>query len=111
MGSNNDPYTVTASGAALRQLTDLYDSSFSPGTVPQRDIVHMWTGKDFDGFTIGIAWGSGFDCPTQGFGYGISQNFPQVPQKFGLTAHEIGHNFGAGHTNDPSSCPVARARS
>ncbi|HYE13987.1 MAG TPA: zinc-dependent metalloprotease family protein [Pyrinomonadaceae bacterium] len=106
--ANNDPYTLTAAGSALDEFTDNYDGSFAPGAPPQRDLVHMWTGKDFNGSTIGIAWRPGLGCPDNSDGFGISQRFDIAPQKFVLTAHEIGHNLGAQHPNQldvpPSDC-------
>jgi hypothetical protein len=94
----NDPYTLTASSPALDEFRTAYNGSFAPGTVPSRDLTHMWTGKDLDGSTIGIAY-IGVVCASSSFSYGISQKFDSSPHKFGLTAHEIGHNFDAEHPN------------
>jgi hypothetical protein len=96
--TTNDPYTQTASSAALEQFRTAYNGSFAGGAAPARDLAHMWTGKDLDGSTIGIAYISVVcDAPTHS--YGISQKLDTSPQKVGLTAHEIGHNFSAAHPN------------
>lgn len=68
----------------------------------QRDIVHLFSGKNIDGSTIGIAY-TGAVCSS--FGFGLSQsnftsNFACVTD---LAAHEIGHNWGAGHCNCPGN--------
>jgi hypothetical protein len=57
----------------------------------------MWTGKDMDGSAIGIAY-LGAVCYARTYSYGISQRFNSSPGKYILSAHEIGHNFGANHT-------------
>lgn len=107
--ANNDPYTLTAPGDALQQLANTYDGSFAPGTPPARDLTHMFTGKDLDGTTIGIAYG-GTVCDFPDLAYGISQSSfnPTLSLRVELSAHEIGHNFGATHpdqeTPPPSGC-------
>ncbi|MBA3513057.1 MAG: pre-peptidase C-terminal domain-containing protein [Pyrinomonadaceae bacterium] len=94
----DDPYTTTEAKAALDQFRDYWNSNNSQVS---RDLAHMWTGKDFDGTTIGIAFRPGMDCPLGPLSYGMSQRLGSTPAKFLLTAHEIGHNFNASHTDDP----------
>jgi hypothetical protein len=73
-----------------------------------RDVVHMWTGRDMTGSTIGIAY-VGVVCNAPTYAYGISQRYTSTPQRYVLTAHEIGHNFSACHSDtscnpSPGSC-------
>ncbi|HEX4899255.1 MAG TPA: M12 family metallo-peptidase, partial [Pyrinomonadaceae bacterium] len=102
-----DPYTSTAASTALGEFTNYWNtnhgSSAGPGFVP-RDLAHMWTGKSFDGTTIGIAWRPGLDCPLAQNGYGMSERLSSTPGKFILTAHEIGHNFNAEHADAQPNC-------
>ena len=75
----------------------------------------MFFGKDFDGSTIGIAYVSAI-CNAPVLSYGISQslfNGPTTTQalRVVLTAHEIGHNFGASHPNEETPQPAACAAS
>lgn len=98
---SGDPYTSTAASAALDEFTNFWTAN--RGSV-LRDLAHMWTGKDFDGNTIGIAWRPGFDCPFGQSGYGISQRLAPAPEKFILSAHEIGHNFNATHVSTQPGC-------
>ena len=110
--TNTDPYTATDAGDLLDELTDDYNGTFGAGSPPARDLVHLFTGKPLDGSTIGIAW-TGALCDSPAFSYGLSEsrfngNTNQA-QRVTLTAHEIGHNFGAHHTgstsNDPPQIP------
>jgi hypothetical protein len=106
--TNTDPYTLTDAADALFELADSYDDSF-PGAPPARDLTHMFTGKEFDGSTIGIAF-TGVVCDFAPAAYGISEskfNGPTTPfaQRVGVTAHEIGHNFGASHPNQETPVP------
>ena len=100
--TNTDPYTLTDASDALNQFRTSYNASFAPAAPPTRDLVHMFTGKNFDGSTIGIAF-IGVVCDAPPFAYGISQSkfSPTVALRVAVTAHEIGHNFGAVHPNDP----------
>ncbi|HEX8149454.1 MAG TPA: zinc-dependent metalloprotease family protein [Pyrinomonadaceae bacterium] len=108
--TNTDPYTLTEAGGALEQFADGYDATFGVGGPPfARELTHMFTGKDFDGSTIGIAY-RGVVCDIPDASYGISQSkFSAVNLlRVSVTAHEMGHNFGATHPNQespvPSSC-------
>jgi hypothetical protein len=95
------PYTSTNPSTLLAAVKDEWNANF---TGQARDLVHMFTGKDLDGTTIGIAY-TGVICSVPTFSYGLSQRFNQTPQKFVLTAHEMGHNFSAQHP-DQVSPPV-----
>jgi hypothetical protein len=90
----DDPYESTAPSAMLAEFRNHWNTNFY--SVPY-DLAHMWTGKNMDGSTIGIAY-LGTVCDARSYSYGISQRFTSSPGKFILTAHEIGHNFGATHT-------------
>ncbi|MDT5295668.1 MAG: hypothetical protein QOJ76_2548 [Acidobacteriota bacterium] len=104
--ANNDPYTLTAAGTALEEFRTSYDASFAPGAAPARNLTHMFTGKDLDGSIIGIAYLSSV-CDRPDLSYGISQSkFSSTGAlRVGVTAHELGHNFGASHPNQESSLP------
>ena len=71
-----------------------------------RDVVHMWTGRDLDGFVTGLAYSqvtvngvtsNGVACRFQDLAVGVSERQTLVPQKYIVPAHEIGHNFSAQH--------------
>ena len=95
------PYTSTLKGnEILQQFTDHWNASFQG---IGRDAAHMWTGKDmvdpqnYPGL-IGIAW-IGTVCASPDRAYGVSQRLTSVAQKYILSAHEIGHNFNAKHSD------------
>jgi hypothetical protein len=92
--TNSDPYTLSAPSSLLNEFRSSYDAS-APSQAAGRDIAHLFTGRDLDGSTIGIAFLPGLDCSSTEFGYGLSQNISG--NRAGLTAHEIGHNLGASH--------------
>jgi hypothetical protein len=105
-----DPYTSTVAGTLLNEFRTRWNSStpvISPN--PPRDLAHLWTGKDLDTTTIGVAF-VGVVCVSSTSSYGLSQRFPLnqtgnpiTASTVVLTAHEIGHNFSARHTNQVTS--------
>ncbi len=89
----DDPYSSTSASGVLNEFTNRWATN-PPGT--GYDLAHMWTGKNMDGSTVGIAW-LGVVCSAPRHSYGVSQRLTSVPAKYIVTAHEIGHNFGATH--------------
>ncbi|MFA3791766.1 M12 family metallo-peptidase [Aliiglaciecola sp. SL4] len=65
-------------------------------------LSHLFTGKDLDGGTIGIAY-VGAICNS--YSVGVTQRFGSNTAL--ITAHEIGHNFGAPHDNQSGSACAA----
>ncbi len=90
----DDPYNSTVPSEMLTEFRTHWNQNFSD--LPY-DLAHMWTGKNLDGSVIGIAY-LGVVCNARYASYGVSQRFTSAPGKYILTAHEIGHNFGATHT-------------
>ena len=90
----DDPYTSTVPATMLTEFRNHWTANYD--SIPF-DLAHMWTGKDMDGSTIGIAY-LGVTCNARSYSFGISQRMSSSPGKYILTAHEIGHNFGASHT-------------
>lgn len=94
-----DPYHDTDAEYLLYEFRDHWHSEHSDVT---RDIAQLFTGKELDGSTIGIAW-LGTVCAPPRFGYGYSVVQPTCCTSFAcktdLSAHELGHSWNAEHCN------------
>ena len=89
----SDPFTTSTDAGDL--LSDF--SGWGPSGFNQiHDVGSIWTGRDFDGGTVGIAW-LGAICSTN-FRYNALQNFTaNANSKRVMVSHELGHNFDAVH--------------
>lgn len=88
----SDPFTTsTDAGDLLDSFTAWAPTGFST----THDIGTLWTKRNLDGTTIGLAW-VGAVCSL--VSYNICEDFSMdANQKRVLLAHEIGHNFNAVH--------------
>ncbi|MDZ4753537.1 MAG: M12 family metallo-peptidase [Phycisphaerae bacterium] len=110
----SDPYTETDSGALLCEFRATWNST--PESQIQREIAHLFTGKNLDGTTIGIAFtgvvcgGSGFACGAFGqFAYSLVESKfagASFNQRLALSCHELGHNWGAAHCDAENDCHI-----
>ncbi|TVQ32268.1 MAG: hypothetical protein EA376_06365 [Phycisphaeraceae bacterium] len=97
----DDPYSSTDAGTLLSQFRSHWLNNFSG---LNRDIAHLMTGRSLNGSTIGVAW-VGAVCGNFGFGLSQSRFSLNTNSRMALTAHEIGHNFNAGHCSG-GSCHI-----
>jgi hypothetical protein len=98
--TSNQPYTSTNPDTLLNQFRTEWVNN---QTGVLRDTAHLFTGKNLDGSTIGIAW-LAVIC-NHSFGYGLVQsdfnnNFASATD---LSAHELGHNWSAPHCDCPAT--------
>jgi hypothetical protein len=102
-GTSADPWTATDTSTALVEFRDYWRTNETGVT---RDVAHLLSAKNLGG---GIAY-VGVVCNTY-WAFGVSGNldgsFPYPLQDYSwsnwdvvVVAHELGHNFGTGHTHD-----------
>lgn len=86
-------------------LLDDFSAWGPTGFTATHDLATLWTGRDLDGSTIGLAWVDAV-CATN-YRYNICQYMGVSWQDRVLQAHEMGHNFSANH--DASGSPYIMA--
>jgi hypothetical protein len=122
--ANNDPYATTEPGGCynnvvcgpnpsqivprgiLNEFMEYWNTNYPAGggaNNPKRDLAHIWTGKDVNGSVIGLAW-LNVVCSAPTYSYGFSQRIATAPVKYAVTAHEIGHNLSASHSDGQTGC-------
>ena len=98
-----DPFTGTLDAATLLDEVSTYRQA-TPAQNMQ-GLTHLYTGRDLDTTTVGIAW-RGVLCEDY-FGAGLSQGTGGPTVDSLVAAHEIGHNFNAEHDGQAgSSCEL-----
>lgn len=98
-----DPYTSTNSSSLLSQFRSHWNSQ-QQGIA--RDVAHLFTGKQIDGNVIGIAYLSVICSSNQGYGLSQSKFAGAMVSRAALTAHEMGHNWSAGHCDGQPDCRI-----
>ena len=98
-----DPYSTSDAGQLLDQFRNHWNANFSG---IRRDLAHLFTGRNINGGTIGIAY-LGVVC-SQSVGYGLSESrfTNNLVNRTGLTAHEMGHNFNSNHCDGNGNCRI-----
>ncbi len=88
-----DPFTdVTDPSLFLDEVATYRRNSAAQNS---QGLTHLYTGRNLDGSTVGIAY-SGALC-SRNFGAGLSTGNNGATFDSLVAAHEIGHNFGAPH--------------
>ena len=90
-----DPYHKTDKNVLLDDFRDHWNNNFAESRI--YDVAHLWTGKTLTVYgtaTRGVA------CRFRELSHGLSVRRIGIPAKYALSAHEIGHNFGATHPHE-----------
>ncbi|MHC5002601.1 MAG: M12 family metallo-peptidase [Planctomycetota bacterium] len=101
--AEDDPYDTNDAVQLLTDFRNLW--RYTPPLFVDRDVTHLFTGRELNGSTVGVAWGIGLIC-TSG-AYCLTQSdccTPNLACATDLTAHELGHLWGADHCDcaDPA---------
>lgn len=101
--SGCDPWTGSNSASTL--LNSFTNWANGGGFGFSHSLATLWTGRNFNGGTIGIAWVGGL-CTSDR--YNACERFSSNAAVLRvLQAHEFGHNFNAFHDNDGSNTIMA----
>jgi|GEM_PF-6315580 len=95
----SQPYTSTDASTLLGKLRTEWNSHRSG---IQRDVVHLYTGKNLNGNVVGVAY-LDVVCSSPTTAYGLTSGTIFQAK---VSAHEIGHNFNAVH-DDQVTPPAA----
>lgn len=98
-----DPYTTTSPGGLLNQFSGQWNSTQA---LTPRDVAHLFTGKELDGSVIGIAQLNVICNKSSAYGLSQSRYTGSMLFRAGLTSHEIGHNWSAGHCDGQGDCSI-----
>lgn len=93
-----DSLSATTSASSL--LNELGDLRKRSPNLYSRGLTHLFTGRNLDGTTVGIAF-VGSVCDRQ-YGAGLTESSNTRWVESLIAAHEIGHSFGAPHDGDSS---------
>lgn len=99
---NTDPYTSTDAGTLLDSFRDEWEG---PQRARRRDHNHLFTGRNLNGGTIGVAW-VGAACGSLRYGLSEVTFTGSTSNRAGLVSHEAGHNLGANHCDGNGDCHI-----
>jgi parallel beta-helix repeat protein len=96
-------YPSSDPGTRLVQFRDWWNAN--QGSVP-RDVAHLMTAAAMNNNLIGIAYYSVICNTASAYGISNSPWSTLFSNRVGVTAHELGHNWGAMHCDGQTDCWV-----
>lgn len=100
--SSGSPVTSSNANTLLGQFRNY---TLTNNHLGQANLYHMFSGKEWEGSTVGLAY-VGVACEYEEYSFGITQKFHDSSDA-SILAHELGHNFGAGHDSTNTSSLMA----
>ena len=91
----NDPFDANTAGDLLDDLRQYRSTSSAQQS---RGLTHLYTGRDLEGSTVGIAYLDVLCRRSAAVGLSQISNSSVIDSL--VAAHEIGHNFGAEHDGE-----------
>ncbi|MFT5464208.1 MAG: PKD repeat protein, partial [Planctomycetota bacterium] len=92
--SSNDPYTSSDAITLLNEFVSEWNAN--QGGI-QRDVAQLYTGRNIQGGTIGIAFVATLCSTSQAYSVVESDCCGAFSCTTDLSAHELGHNWSANH--------------
>ena len=100
--TNTGRYPSNDGGTKLTQFRDWWNAN--QGSVT-RDVAHLMTGTPLNGL-IGTSFFSVICTVNSAYGLSYTTWTTNMAWRVGLTAHELGHNWGAMHCDGQSDCKI-----
>jgi len=101
--TGSGPYTTSDPSGLLQEFAFEWESTQS---ATPRDVAHLFTGRNLNGSTIGIARLSSICQTSRAYGLSQSRYTSNFSRRVALTAHELGHNWSATHCNGDPDCAI-----
>ncbi|RMG48233.1 MAG: hypothetical protein D6723_15440 [Acidobacteria bacterium] len=98
-----DPYSSTDAAELLGQVRQEWNHHLRH---IRRDVTHLMTGKNLRGNIIGIALLRTICIRSQAYGLSQSVFVSDLIRRACLTAHELGHSWGAVHCDGDADCGI-----
>ncbi|MCY7347195.1 MAG: M12 family metallo-peptidase, partial [Pyrinomonadaceae bacterium] len=99
--STADPFNDASASSFLNSFRNHWNANYPPSSMP-RDAAHLFTARPT--FTGRGQSFLGTVCVSPNSAYGFTGRLDVGTIKYVLTAHEIGHNFNANHTDAIQGC-------
>jgi len=97
--------TSTNAGIFLNDIQTKKANAQIPFITNSQALLHVVTGRDFDGLTAGIA-NVDVLCNSNGLGVAATSVVGSIPLTAVVMAHELGHNLGSFHDGEANADPA-----